>query len=141
MLQGQTEGILLLLQKLVSLTFKNYPPPLAIELARLVSVAGQAMTTVLKKAGIDIGRINYQDNGNWTVFKAEGSKLHVHIYGRAKDAKIQKYGQALNFPHKAEYPEFYKDNEPLHEEDIIQIKKEIERLLTEEKYADSAWGL
>ena len=43
-------------------------PQLAIELMRLTMVAGEAMTTVMNKRGVDIGRINYQDNGNWTVF-------------------------------------------------------------------------
>ena len=56
---------------------------LAIELIRLTILAGQAMTTVMNTNGVDIGRINYQDNGNWTVFRPEGSFLHVHLYGRA----------------------------------------------------------
>ncbi len=43
-------------------------PKLATELMRLTIVAGEAMTTVLNKRGIDIGRINYQDNGNWGCF-------------------------------------------------------------------------
>ena len=39
-------------------------PQLAIELMRLTMVAGEAMATAMNKRGVDIGRINYQDNGN-----------------------------------------------------------------------------
>src|SRR5258708_2332871 len=37
----------------------------AIELIKLTMVSGEAMKTVLTQKGIEIGRINYQDNGNW----------------------------------------------------------------------------
>jgi diadenosine tetraphosphate (Ap4A) HIT family hydrolase len=113
----------------------------AIELMRLTMVAGEAMTTVMKKHGVDIGRINYQDNGNWAVFKPEGPQLHYHIYGRAKNAVIQKYGQTLHFPHKDEFPDLYKNLKLLTNEDVQEIKKEIERLLKEERYADDLWHL
>lgn len=113
----------------------------AIELMRLTMVVGDAMIIVMNKRGVDIGRINYQDNGNWTVFKPKGSYLHIHLYGRAKSAKIQPYGQAGHFPHRDEQPEFYEKNEPLNEEDVIAIKKKIIELLKEDKYKDSNWHL
>jgi len=72
----------------------------SIELMRLTIVVGEAMTKVMNEHGVDIGRINYQDNGNWTVFKPEGPYLHIHLYGRAKSAKVQRYGQACFFPHR-----------------------------------------
>lgn len=113
----------------------------AIELMRLTLIAGEAMTTVLIKHGVDIGRINYQDNGNWSVFKPEGPQLHYHLYGRAKSAVHQLYGQALYFPHKDEYPELYKNLQPLTREDILEIRSEILRLLKEERYSAGAWNL
>ncbi|MBU0536218.1 MAG: hypothetical protein KKE20_04595, partial [Nanoarchaeota archaeon] len=116
-------------------------PKQAIELMRLTIVVGDAMTKVMNWHGVDIGRLNYQDNGNWTVFKPEGSYLHIHLYGRAKSAKVQKYGQACYFPHREERPEFYEKNEPLNEKDMIEIRKEIEKLLAEEKYKDSNWRI
>ncbi|MBW2976387.1 hypothetical protein KY347_02995 [Candidatus Woesearchaeota archaeon] len=116
-------------------------PKHAIELVRLTIVVGQAMTTVMNEHGVDIGRINYQDNGNWTVFKPEGSYLHIHLYGRAKSAKTHKYGQACYFPHREEKPEYYENFKPLNEEDVKDIKTEIEKLLKEEKFSDSEWGL
>ena len=88
------------------------------------------MNTVMNRHGVDIGRINYQDNGNWGVYKPEGSYLHIHLYGRAKSAKTQKYGQACVFPHIEENPEYYKHSKPLNIDDINAIEKEIERLLT-----------
>jgi len=65
----------------------------------------------------------------------------VHLYGRAKSAKIQKYGDACYFPHRSENPEFYKNLKPLTEEDVKGIKTEIERLFKEEKFSDASWRL
>jgi len=116
-------------------------PKQAIELIRLTIVVGQAMTKVMNKHGVDVGRINYQDNGNWTVFKPEGSYLHIHLYGRAKSAKTHKYGQACFFPHREEKPEYYEDFKSLNKSDVKDIKIEIEKLLEEKKFSDSEWGL
>ena len=120
---------------------QDLSPKQAIELMRLTLVVGDAMARVMNDHGVDIGRINYQDNGNWGVLKPSGPHLHVHLYGRAKSAKTHRYGQACYFPHKDEEPEYYADFKPLNEEDIRDIRAEIERLLSEEKYSDSSWGL
>lgn len=116
-------------------------PRQAIELMRLTIVVGQAMNTVMNEHGVDIGRINYMDCGNWGVFKPEGPFLHVHIYGRAKSAKVNKYGQAIYFPHIDEKPEYYENFKPLNDEDVKDIKFEIKRLLKEDKFSYSEWGL
>ena len=113
----------------------------AIELMRLTIIVGEAMSKVMNEHGVGIGRINYQDNGNWTVFKPEGSYLHIHMYGRAKSAKIQKYGQACYFPHQEEEPEFYANLKPLNDEDVKDIRSEIERLFKEDKFSDSNWKM
>lgn len=107
-------------------------PELAKEFMKLTMITGEAMKKIMNEHGIDVGRINYQENGNWSVFKPEGSSLAMHLYARAKSAKIQKYGDALNFPH----PEtgFYDNNKPLTQKDRIGIKKEIEKLFQSEKY-------
>jgi diadenosine tetraphosphate (Ap4A) HIT family hydrolase len=104
---------------------------LAVELMKLTMVAGAAMKTVLIRKGIDIGRINYQDNGNWR------HELHVHLYGRARGATIQTYGHPLAFPPTAEA--FRRDMgnlEPLSDDDISELRTEIERLLASPKYRD-----
>jgi diadenosine tetraphosphate (Ap4A) HIT family hydrolase len=112
-------------------------PSLATEMMYLTMLIGEAMTAGLTNRGIDIGRINYQDNGNWGVFKPEGPFLHIHLYGRAKSAKIQKYGEACNFPFRE--TGFYECFEPLNKEDILEIRKQISLLLETEKYSLSNW--
>lgn len=103
-------------------------PKQAIELMRLTILVGEAMVSGMKKAGVDIGRINYQDNGNWKP------SLHVHLYGRAVTAVMQKYGEPITPGHKDEYKQ-------LTNADIELIQKEINRLLKEEKFADANWCL
>ena len=114
-------------------------PELAIKLMRLTVIVGEAMTIALNKQGIDIGRINYEDLGNWGVFTPEGPHLHIHLYGRAKSAKINKYGDALRLPQRD--TGFYDKFEPLNKKDIQEIKKEIESILKQKKYQDKSWGL
>lgn len=101
----------------------------AIELMKLTMVAGEAMKTVLGRSGIDIGRINYQDNGNWR------HELHVHLYGRARGATIQLFGHPLAFPPTRDaFNEQMGDLEPLTGSDIASLKAEIARLLSTDKY-------
>lgn len=125
-------GHILIIPKIPVEDLTKLNPSLAKELIKLVMVVGEAMKEVLNQHGVDIGIINYQENGNWSVFAPKGPHLHVHLYGRAISAKTQKYGEALYFPK----PEtgFYDQNKPLTQEDISGIKKEIERLLQAEKY-------
>ena len=104
---------------------------LAIELMKLTMVAGAAMKTVMTRGGIEIGRINYQDNGNWR------HELHVHLYGRARNATLQIYGHPLALPPTAQaFKEQMGNLEPLRAEDIAELKAEIERLLASSKYRD-----
>ncbi len=103
----------------------------AIELIKLTMVGGEAMKTVLSRKGINIGRINYQDNGNWRA------ELHVHLYGRAQGATLQPFGHALAFPPTREA--FHKEMgklEALREDDIVELRAEIARLLASGKYRD-----
>ncbi len=117
----------------------NLQPKQAIELMRLTMLAGEAMAVGLNLRGIDIGRINYQDNGNWGVFTSEGPFLHIHLYGRAKSAVIQKYGEACKFPFRE--TGFYDKFEPLNSGDIEEIRNQIVILSALEKYSFAAWGL
>ena len=112
---------------------------LAVELMRLTIITGKAMILALKKQGIDIGRINYQENGNWSVFALGGPHLHIHLYGRAKNAKINKYGDACYFPQRD--TGFYDKFKPLNKKDIQNVKKEMESILKQKKYQDKSWGL
>ena len=103
----------------------------ALELVKLTMVAGEAMQTVLTRKGIPIGRINYQDNGNWR------HELHVHLYGRSRDATIQPWGTFLQIPPTRDAFNARMGNlEPLNADDVRDLRAEIERLLTSEKYRD-----
>ncbi len=113
-------------------------PKEAIELIRLTMVVGAAFTKVMNQRGVDIGRINYQDNGNWSVFKPEGPQMHVHLYGRAKSAKYNKYGEAI-FSKKMNETDWYENFKPLNEEDIKEIKKEI--VFKMDKFQNYEWGI
>ena len=95
-------------------------------------VLGEAMKVVLTKRGIDIGLINYQDMGNWSVFKPEGPILHMHVFGRAKTAVKQKYGDAVKLPHLE--TGFYEGFQPLDADNVQGLRDDFERLMKTEKY-------
>lgn len=105
---------------------------LAIEYMKLSMVVGEALKSAMSRRGVDIGIVNYQDMGNWGVFKPEGPTLHMQIYGRATTATIQKYGDAVQLPHRE--TGFYDNFKPLDEEDIKEISTDIEKLLSTSKY-------
>ena len=60
--------------------------------------------------------------------------LHVHLYCRAVNAKIQKYGDPIIDGHKDEYM-------PLNDDDIKRIKEELDKIFKLKKFSDSTWGL
>lgn len=109
-------------------------PDQAVEYMKLSMVAGEALTSVMGKQGIEIGIINYQEMGNWSVFKPEGVTMHMHIFGRAKTAVKQKYGEAVLLPQVD--TGFYEGFEGLNENDISEMQKEIKRLLNTDKYKE-----
>jgi len=103
-------------------------PQLAIELMRFTIVVGLAFSTAMAIQGINHGRINYQENGNWKPH------LHIHLYGRAIDAKYQKFGDPIKPGHQEEY-------QPLTIEDCTLIADEITKLFAQEKFSDKEWKL
>ncbi len=107
-------------------------PKLAVEYMKLSMVVGEALKSAMARRGVGIGIVNYQDMGNWGVFKPEGPTLHMQIYGRATTATTQKYGDAVQLPHRE--TGFYDSFEPLSEDDIKEIQIDIEKLLQSEKY-------
>jgi len=105
----------------------------ASELMKLTMVFGKAMAVGLRKRGIKIARINYQDNGNWALKEGKKGHLHVHLYGRAKDSTFQEHGEALYFPAKG--TPVYDSFEKLNAGDIKAILLEAKKLLSS-KYKD-----
>lgn len=100
-------------------------PDQAIELIKFTILAGKAMVAWLQTRGISIGRINYQDNGNRTP------SFHIHFYGRATTACIQRYGDPLVPGHN---PQF----KPLDEYDIAAIRQACESLSHTEYFSCDA---
>ncbi len=107
-------------------------PALAIEYMKLSMIVGEALKSAMTRRGVDIGIVNYQDMGNWGVFKPEGPRLHMQIYGRATTATIQKYGDAVRLPHRE--TGFYDSFKPLDDDDIHEIKTGIIKLMKSDKY-------
>lgn len=107
-------------------------PNLAKEYMKLSMIVGESLKIALGRRGIEIGIVNYQDMGNWGVFKPEGPHLHMHILGRAKTAKIQKFGEAAYLPQRSSG--FYDDFKPLNEEDIKELRTEIINVAKSDKY-------
>lgn len=103
-----------------------------IEYALLSEVVGKALEKAMTERGVEIGNVNWQEMGNWSVFKPEGVTLHMHIFGRAKNAKVQKYGEAVQLPFRD--TGFYDSFNKLLEEDIQAIKEKMSEILREEKY-------
>lgn len=112
-------------------------PTEAIEVMRLSMLISEAMIKGMKTRGIDIERINYQDNGNWAYLKGTKPVFHIHLYGRTRDSKVQTWGEALKFPNPD--TTFYDNFEPFNDEDIEEIKKQINILEKEEKYKIENW--
>jgi diadenosine tetraphosphate (Ap4A) HIT family hydrolase len=113
----------------------------AIELIRLTMLISDAMIIAMKDRNINIDRINYQENGNWAFLRNEKPKFHIHLYGRTKNSKSQKWGEALNFPNPIQNTDFYDDFESLNDDDVNEIKKQISILEQEEKYNINNWIL
>jgi diadenosine tetraphosphate (Ap4A) HIT family hydrolase len=112
-------GHLIVSPKVVVGSISELSDDILLEMFRLVGNCEKALIQVLGSQGVEIPFTNNQDNGNWSVLNSQPKKLHIHIYGRAKNSSKQKFGQALYCPD----PNigFYDDNEPLSEKDIQQI--------------------
>ncbi len=115
----------------------DFTPQEAKEFIRLSMLLGEAMMRGMAKMGVSIERINYQENGNWAFLNNEEPFFHMHLYGRTKDAKHQKFGEALYFPHPTSI--YYETNLPLRSNDILEIQNELKLLENTEKYHIDSW--
>ena len=103
-------------------------PKESIELMRLTIVSWLAMKDGMLKNWVEIWRINYQENWNWKPH------LHIHLYGRAVNAKHQKYWNPVVPGNKPEYKK-------LTGNDISAIREEIIQTFQLDKFSDKKWGL
>lgn len=132
-------GNLRILPKKKLLDRTKLPPSLAIEFMRLTMIVGAAFARAMEQRGIELTRINYQDMGNWAFKTGETPFFHLHIYGRAKNAIYQPYKEAVQLPDRSSG--FYKKFVPLNNEDIKEIRKQIEIISREKKYKLENWKL
>lgn len=114
-------------------------PKEATEAVRLVMLTGEAMIAGMKKRGVEIIRINYQENGNWAYKAGKKPVFHVHLYARTENQKTQTWPEALYLP--AKETGYYDGFERLNEQDIQEILSEMRRLEDTDKYKLSSWGL
>jgi len=114
-------------------------PKQAIELMRLTIIVGDSLEKAMNKQGIPVIKINYHDMSNWAFKRKELPYLHIHVFGRSKDAKKQKFPEAVYLP--ARESGFYEGFEPLNSRDVGIIKKLINLTFKSKKFSDSAWGL
>ncbi len=123
-----------------SITDRTKLTPLqAIELMRLTIIVGKALEDGMNKRNIPVVKINYEDLGNWAYKRNEQPFLHIHIFGRSKDAKKQVFPEAVYLPDRS--TGFYDGFEPLNEEDLKVIKNEIETLFSSIEFSNKKWGL
>ena len=119
----------------------EFTPALATEAMRLSVIAGKALKRAMTERGVNVQRINYQENGNW-AFRNGGSYppyFHIHLYCRTPESTEQKWGQALVFPD----PDtgYYARLTPLNEEDIALIVKYLKEYDESEEYSPEKWRL
>ena len=121
---------------------RDMTPAESVECAWLTDIVGEAFETAMNKQGIEVVKINYQDNGNWAFFDSEPKpRFHIHIYGRVwgKPAN-QGFPDALFLPPKGD--PYYAQTERLTNDDMRAIREEILRIIDLPKYANKcAWKL
>jgi diadenosine tetraphosphate (Ap4A) HIT family hydrolase len=104
----------------------------AIDFMRLSMAVGKAMYEVL---GIE--RMNYEDLGNWGVDDPGGAKMHLHLFGRAREQVHQIRGQHMSlFP--KDHPIYQGHLKPFTGEELGRIKLKVEEILAEPKYVKMA---
>ncbi|MFJ6841961.1 HIT family protein [Streptomyces griseoluteus] len=90
---------------------------LGLEYASLVAALGLTQT-------LGTEWFNYQENGNWSVENAD-AHMHLHVYGRARRAVTQPYGEALRFPTRSELPKW--EPPKLSEHEVTALRQALER--------------
>ena len=114
-------------------------PKMAIELIRLTMIVGEAFSVAMNKIGVPVIKINYQDMGNWAYKEGKLPFLHIHVFGRTANAIKQPWPESMYLPDRK--TGFYDGFEALNSDDIIAIRKEIEKIFKENKYQDKNWHI
>jgi len=109
-------------------------PKQATELTRLTMIVGQALEAAMNKRGVPVIKINYQDMGNWSYKEGKSHYMHYHIYGRVLGAKNQPFPESVYLPDRS--TGFFDNFKPLNDDDIAEIKNQIDRVAADEKYIE-----
>ncbi len=91
------------------------------ELMELTMIVGKALQEGMNKRGVPVVKVNYHDMGNWAFKSNKRPILHIHVFGRAKNAKEQPFPEAVFLP--ARETGFYDEFKPLNKEDVKVIRK------------------
>jgi diadenosine tetraphosphate (Ap4A) HIT family hydrolase len=111
------------------------PPNIAVEYIWLVELVGEAFPLAMNNRGVPVIWVNYHTMGNWAFKKNTKPHFHTQIFGRVKNAKKQVWPEAVYLP--ARESGFYDDFVPVNEEDVAEIRKQIEIVSENEKYRNS----
>jgi diadenosine tetraphosphate (Ap4A) HIT family hydrolase len=112
-------------------------PKTAKELMRLSMIVGEALEKAMNNRGVKVVKVNYQDMGNWAYKQGRVSYLHYHIFGRVLAAPHQPYPESVYLPDRSSG--FYEGFIPLNEDDVFEIRKQIELVSEVAKYAIEQW--
>ena len=112
-------------------------PKTAKELIRLTMVVGEAFEKAMNYRGIPVIKINYQDMGNWAYKRGEKPFLHIHVFGRAQNSVKQPFPESVYLPDRS--TGFYDGFDPLNDEDVMEIRKQIQEVEKQEKYNLENW--
>jgi hypothetical protein len=112
-------------------------PQQAKDFIRLSIIAGLAFKAIMNQQNIPVIKINYEDLSNWAYKRNEPPVFHLHLFGRAQNAKKQIFPEAVQLP--ARESGFYNSFQPLNKTDIKLLNKEIQNLYNSEDYSDNKW--
>lgn len=112
-------------------------PKTAKELMRITMIVGEAFEKAMNNRGIPVVKINYQDMGNWAYKRGEKPFLHIHVFGRAENSVKQPFPESVYLPDRN--TGFYDGFEPLNEDDVVEIRKQMEIVENQEKYNLKNW--
>lgn len=113
-------------------------PKQAKEYMRTSMIVGEALEKGTNNRGVKVAKVNYQDMGNWPYKINKLPFVHYQVFGRVWGAKKQPFPESVYLPGKESG--FYEGFEPLNEEDVAEIRKQIEEISKKEKYSLENWN-
>lgn len=105
------------------INMEDMPQEVLHEFIDIASICGRYMKDMFDEEKIDVGIINYQVNGNWSVLRETRDPIHMHLYGRTKHSKKQPYGKALFLPDSE--TGFYDNNKSLNNSEIMFMREKL----------------